>query len=140
MFCTFCGNQLADDARFCTKCGAPVVEDNKENAIEAEILDASGDYEVIEDAEKSSRASSILTLGILSLAFSVSVFLPLVGIILGFVCKSKVSAFIGDYGDTEGKATVGKHLSTAGIIAGFALSVFLFLYVLIIVASILLSA
>lgn len=32
MFCRKCGKELSDSAKFCNKCGTPVIKDNKKEA------------------------------------------------------------------------------------------------------------
>lgn len=40
MFCVYCGNKLADDARFCSSCGKPVKKEEATEVIEMEQVEA----------------------------------------------------------------------------------------------------
>ena len=61
MFCKFCGNELAEDAKFCTKCGK-IASDKEATAVSepapasVELEDAT--YEPPTDPERNERGGS----------------------------------------------------------------------------------
>ena len=139
MFCKYCGNQLPDDANFCPKCGK--VTDEKTNntnesysSYEPEPIAFEEVNQNFASIQKSEDAGSILKFSILGLAFSTV--LSLLGLIFTIVAKSKVKKFIKKYGDTEGRATVGKHLTIPGMILSIFFMIFWFIYTIAIVSLI----
>lgn len=135
MFCKHCGNSLPDGANFCSVCGR-LNEDGNQNSSNQNY-----GYQPVDpfannhanDAEKNELGKSILTQGILSLAFMSTFCLSFLGIIFGAIGKGKANAYIARYGETEGKATVGKHLSTAGLISSIVVTAIFVLYFILIV-------
>ena len=165
MFCKYCGNKLSEDANFCPKCGKLVLDDEpvvrseapaEEKTIAAEVAIVADESTVPEEAiveavsagpaeveltyeeekAKNSFATKIMVLGIVALATAVSVWFSLVGLIIGVIAKGKVREYVEKYGDTEGKASVGKGLATAAIPVSIALMVFMFFYILLIVVMV----
>ena len=119
MFCKYCGNDLNEGANFCTNCGKIVSHDDENTANtvstgSVEFDDVS--YEVQQDPERDEKGGSILKFSILGLAFGCSFYLSLLGLIFSIVARCKVKGYLAQYGETEGRATVGKHLSLVGII------------------------
>ena len=72
-------------------------------------------------------ASKILTFAIMGLAFGASYYLSFLGLIFSIISRVKLSKYIKIYNATEGKATVGKHLSLVGLIVSIVLLATLFL-------------
>ena len=145
MFCRFCGNELPEGANFCPKCGkineveeATVNENAGAEIPETPVMDATESVNVFEE-EKSSLAGKILTFGILGLAFAVSFWLSFMGIIFSAIAKAKVGEYVAKFGETEGRASVGKGLATGGLIAGIILTVLFFLYIIVLAAAIAVS-
>ncbi|MBP3392389.1 MAG: zinc ribbon domain-containing protein [Clostridia bacterium] len=144
MFCRFCGNELPEDANFCTKCGKTLDESQvQETPTEAPAVleDLIGDPATREQEdpfkrEKDELSGSILTFGIMSLAFGVSGILGFLGIIFAAIAKSKVSKYLAKFQHTEGRATVGKHLSTAGLWVSIGYTIFFVIYFAIIFLAI----
>ena len=130
MFCRFCGNELPDGANFCTKCGK-LVSQQEDYASNMNVGYNNGfGYNPFEDAhsvQKDSDASGILKFSILGLAFACSFYLSILGFIFSIIARVKVRNFISQYGETEGKATVGKHLSLAGLIVSIVCNILLFI-------------
>jgi hypothetical protein len=153
MFCKYCGNQLPETANFCPKCGkindaakaTAASEPKSEPAAETATFfsDAANDYvpvepvNVEEELERSEREGSILKMAILGLAFAWSGFLSLLGLIFSIIARAKISAYVRDYGETRGRASVGKGLSIGGLISSIFWMAFFLLYTIIIVAVIL---
>ena len=111
MYCKHCGNELPENSNFCPVCGKSI-EDTKQEAEEATFEPIN---EIV-DFKRDEHGGSILKFGILGLAFAVSFYFSLLGLIFSIVARVKVKSYIREYGETDGKATVGKHLSVAGSI------------------------
>ena len=139
MFCKYCGNQLPDDANFCPKCGK-VTDEKTTNTTDSyssyqpEPIAFEEVNQNFASIQKSEDAGSILKFAILGLAFSVP--FSLLGLIFTIIAKSKVKRFIHKYGDTEGRATVGKHLTIPGMILSIFFMIFWFIYTIAIVSLI----
>lgn len=140
MFCKHCGNRLPDGANFCSECGR-VTDEANNNTNQTnnqnygyETVDPFSNNDQRDEEEKNSLANGILTQGILSLAFMSTFCLSFLGIIFGAIGKAKANAYRARYGETEGKATVGKHLSTAGLISSIVVTAIFVLYFILIVA------
>ena len=122
MFCTKCGRELADTETYCPYCGQIFSH-----------LDGSP-YFVPDDTVKDQMAGNVLTWGILSLAFSLSGCLSLLGFIFSFIAKSRALAYRNVFGVLEGKAKVGRILGKVGFGLGLGYSIFFALYFVAIVA------
>ena len=121
MNCKYCGNEIEDNAKFCSKCG--------------KIIDTLPDTATPEsnetDARRDSLGGEILKFSIMSLAFTWTFFLSFLGIVFAAIAKRKVASYTEELGETEGRATVGKHLATAGLIAGCVVTGILALYLFV---------
>lgn len=149
MFCKYCGNQLPEDAKFCPKCGKITEEQEFEanDAFETQENENSNFYESepiilnetrndVLDQQKDEDAGSILKFAILGLAFSIPV--SVLGLIFTIISKSKVKGFIRKYGETSGRATVGKILTIPGMISSIFFMVFWFIYIILIFSMLML--
>lgn len=128
MFCRFCGSELPEKANFCIKCGK-VIDEVDAAAPPAVLEDLIGDpaMRAQEDPfkkEKEERGSEILKYGIMSLAFGITGWLSFLGIIFAAIGKSKVRTYLAKFQETEGKATVGKSLNTAGLWVGIGMTIY----------------
>ena len=143
MFCRNCGFELQDDARFCSKCGTAVdFVTNKTSEPEqtyGNLNENYSDYSYVQaednSAEKSALGGSVLKFGILGLVFSLTVFFSLLGLIFSSVALSKANAFKSAFGQTEGKATVGRSLGKAGLIVSIIMIAYLALCAIIGIAA-----
>ena len=158
MFCKYCGYKLADDANFCPKCGKLVLEPEPEittapiqekSIAEDQVTGLEPVYIEQEEepvyyvepnemelapeveAEKNSLGKNILVWGILALAFADTAIFSILGIIFGNVAKGKVKKYQEKFGDTDGKATVGKVFANISVPLSIGLMAFFFLYFLI---------
>ena len=122
MFCKNCGKEIADGARFCASCGASVESEPKTNG---PINNVASDHDM---AVRSDASRSILIFGILSVAFSSSFWLAIVGWILGGICKNKVREYEAHFGPVSGMAKVGKYLGVGGFIGGIVFTILSSLY------------
>lgn len=111
MYCKYCGNPLQENSNFCTVCGKVTDDINENNS-------KSYDNDTVDPdrADKSDRSGSILKFAILGLAFSATFWLSPLGLIFAIVSRIRANSYIDRYGDTEGRATVGKHLGKAALI------------------------
>ena len=134
MYCKYCGNNLDNDAKFCSSCGARVEEAEQPAAEEI----ASYVYDDVmpdpyEEA-KSSAGRSILALGICSLAFTLTFYFALVGWILAAVCRGKIRDYEMRFGPVSGPAKVGRGLSLGGLIGGIIFTVLVTILFIAIIA------
>lgn len=136
MICKNCGTPMNDDQRFCPSCGqfqnvAPVQPNpTTYHAPMGMQPDAAS------EAKKNSLAGSILTWGILSLVFSDTFFLSLLGFIFSFKVNSLVNEYEQMFGPTTGRARLGKIFGIVGKILGLILTILatLYFFALIIIA------
>lgn len=124
MLCKSCGNEIADGAKFCASCGA-IAESESKAYDHVVINDFISDDEKVERAECSNK---ILIFGILSVAFSCTFWLAIVGWILGGICKNKVREYEAHFGPVSGMAKVGKYLGVGGFIGGIVFTILSSLY------------
>jgi hypothetical protein len=117
MFCTKCGRELADTETYCPYCGQIFAN-----------LDGTP-YFVPDDAMKDQMAGNVLTWGILSLAFSASGCLSLLGFIFSFTARKKAKEYTRLCGELEGRARVGNILGWIGFGVGIGYTAFWILYI-----------
>lgn len=131
MFCKYCGNELPETSEFCPKCGKN--QGNAEFVPQTVYMNEGGEYSYGEDdsikKEKSKLANDIMIYGIIAVAASVIVGLPLVGLIFACIAKSKLKKYALEYEEIDGRANIGKILSTVGLIVSIV-------YIVLIVAII----
>lgn len=142
MFCKNCGFELQEDAKFCSRCGTEVdfVAANKNTEpVYGTVTDPYGTYTYAQNQEeveeKSELGGSVLKFGILGLVFSLTGILSLLGLIFSSVALSKANAFARIFGQTEGKATVGRKLGKAGLIVSIVLVSYFALCLILALAS-----
>ena len=122
MFCKNCGRQLDENENVCPVCGTV----NGGETAAAPTLEYG--YDAVNAANeqmKSEMAGQALKWGILSLAFSASGFLSLLGFIFSFIAKSKALAYEQTFGMLEGKARVGRILGKVGFGLGLGLTIYI---------------
>ena len=137
MFCKNCGRQLDENENVCPVCGTV----NGGETAEAPTLEYG--YNAVNEANeqlKNSMAGQALTWGILSLAFSASGCLSLLGFIFSFIAKSKALAYERTFGILEGKAKVGRILGKVGFGVGLGMTIYMAFAVLVGVAAGLMEA
>ena len=129
MFCKNCGRQLDENENVCPVCGTV---NSGETAATAPTLEYG--YNAVNEANeelKNSMAGQALTWGILSLAFSASGCLSLLGFIFSFIAKSKALAYEQTFGVLEGKARVGRILGKVGFGVGLGMTIYMGFAVLV---------
>ena len=128
MFCKNCGRQLDEGENVCPVCGTV----NGGETAAAPTLEYG--YNAVNEANeqmKSEMAGQALKWGILSLAFSASGCLSLLGFIFSFIAKSKALSYQQTYGMLEGKAKVGRILGKVGFGLGLGLTIYMSFFVLV---------
>lgn len=129
MFCKYCGNELPEGTTFCLRCGkddsVQVVGYSSDTQKDAnnDVNDEKNlnDKRPV-DKNKDDLSGSILKFSILGLAFSLSFWLSLLGLIFSIISRMKLRVYIEKYGNTEGRATVGKHIGLVGLITNIFFS------------------
>ena len=122
MFCKNCGRQLDENENVCPVCGTV----NGGETATAPTLEYG--YNAVAEANeqlKNGMAGQALTWGILSLAFSASGCLSLLGFIFSFIAKSKALAYEQTFGILEGKARVGRILGKVGFGVGLCMTIYM---------------
>ena len=122
MFCKNCGRQLDENENVCPVCGTV----NGGETATAPTLEYG--YNAVNEANeqlKNEMASQSLKWGILSLAFSASGCLSLLGFIFSFIAKSKALAYEQTFGVLEGKARVGRILGKVGFGVGLGMTIYM---------------
>lgn len=137
MYCKYCGNKLDDQATFCSKCGKRVVE-------EVSLFEEEKVENPQVEQHKSQLGGSILGFAITGMVFafiSLMAFLialevfaltlgddefaalyfvfcafPILGWIFSGLARAKVRQYKAVFGETEGKATVGKNIALPAFI------------------------
>ena len=140
MFCKYCGNELTEEARFCPKCGK--ISENKPEEIDyfydlnAAEPATQEDVANVENPERDSRGGEILKFAILGFVFGVTGSLSILGLIFSYIAKGKLKSYLRDYGKTQGRASVGKGLSIAGIIVGWVMLALVLIHLVTLIAPV----
>ena len=132
MFCKYCGNQLAEGANFCPRCGKIVdmTEIVPEIIEEPALVEVPNEEETAlaeqEDAvkkEKDSLGRKILTFSILGCTFCLVTILgfatqwvALLGLAFSIVACVLCRIYLKKFGYTERYATAGRTLGLVGLI------------------------
>ena len=122
MFCKNCGRQLDEGENVCPVCGTV----NGGETATAPTLEYG--YDAVNAANeqmKSEMAGQALKWGILSLAFSASGCLSLLGFIFSIIATSKALAYEQTFGILEGKARVGRILGKVGFGVGLGMTIYM---------------
>lgn len=109
MFCTNCGKEIADHAKFCSECGTQVPE------LKEEPNTASCEEKPIEEVQTTTPKKKLSVLALVGFIVSMASFLllPLPGGIVGLILSRKGKAEIEAQQDLDGQG-----FATAGIIVG----------------------
>lgn len=123
MYCKHCGTDIEDGVKFCPNCGAEQAEAPAAEPIVEPVAEPIVDNAYEE--KKNAMAGSVLTWGILGLAFSCSTWLAILGIIFSNIAKKKAAEYEAFAGELEGRAKVGRGLAKAGFIVGVIMLVYI---------------
>ena len=129
MFCKYCGQEIAPNTFFCPACGK-FVSDSNQSQEDNPTPTVSCTEDTVDVEEKDELSGSILKFSILGLAFGSSGLLSLLGLIFSIVSKCKLNSYLKKFGETTGRATVGKHLGIAAMITSIVMiPIFLLYYI-----------
>ena len=124
MFCTKCGRQLDEGENICPACGTVNASETTATP-NAGIEYAVDDVSAVNERLKDQMAGEALKWGIISLAFSASGCLSLLGFIFSFIAKGKALAYQNVFGVLEGKAKVGRILGKVGFGLGLGMTIYM---------------
>ena len=89
-------------------------------------------------AGDNSLAKSVLTFGIMAVAFAISTYFSFMGIIFGIIGLNKAKKFMEEAGgQLYGKAKIGKYLSLGGLIGGCVITGIMAFYIFGIILGVL---
>ena len=74
--------------------------------------------------------------GILAAAFACTFFVGFLGIVFGPMGLNKAKAYVAQYGNYPVKVRIGKYLSIGGLALGIFDAVYLFIYIIGIIAGV----
>ncbi len=123
MFCKNCGRQLDEGENLCPACGTLNSAEASANA-NTGIEYGLGAVDIANEQMKNQMAGQALKWGIISLAFSCSGCLSLLGFIFSFIAKSRALAYERTFGVLEGKARVGRILGKVGFGVGLGMTIY----------------
>ncbi len=132
MFCNHCGTNVPEGSAFCQNCGAPVASVPAQSD-PYRVTPKVDPYAKPVDQREREASKSVLTFGIIALAFSCSWVLSFVGIIFAFIAFSKSKAYERDFGPATGKTRVGKIFSIVSIPLSIVMTIFFIAYIGILV-------
>lgn len=132
MFCKYCGSSLPAGASFCITCGKKIITGpvgnekqdlNDTPRFDFEASSTTYDFPAAgtpaqptpTDEARDAHGGKILCFAILALAFSLSFYLAIVGTVFFILAKVQLGKYLAKYGETEGRASVGKALSIAAL-------------------------
>lgn len=121
MFCSKCGTQLNPGASFCSGCGNPSVSNPVATNYSAPSFDSN------QNGFAPSQMAAPTTSGLAIASFVVALFVPLIGLILGYVARSDIRKSAG--------MKTGKGFTTAAIVIGWIAIVAFFILAVAYVAS-----
>ena len=124
MFCKNCGRQLDEGENICPACGTVNASENTATP-NAGIEYAVDAVDLANERLKDEMAGAALKWGIISLAFSASGCLSLLGFIFSFIAKSRALAYRNVFGVLEGKAKVGRILGKVGFGLGLGMTIYM---------------
>ena len=124
MFCKNCGRQLDEGENICPACGTVNASETTATP-NAGIEYAVDAVDLANERLKDEMAGAALKWGIISLAFSASGCLSLLGFIFSFIAKSRALAYQNVFGVLEGKAKAGRILGKIGFGLGLGMTIYM---------------
>ena len=122
MFCKNCGRQLDEGENLCPACGT--MNATETPAATAGIEYAANDTAAVNERLKDEMAGQAFKWGLLSVIFSGTVCLSLLGFIFSFVAKSKALSYQTVFGELTGRAKAGRILSKIGFGLGLGMVIY----------------
>lgn len=110
MYCPKCGQYSDGNENFCGACGSRLTVESDDNEL------------------KASMRTSLMVWGIVAAALSV--YVPIAGIIIAAIARSKVGSYKLMYGQCTGKAKVGETLSTVALVLSIVATVLCILLII----------
>lgn len=136
MFCANCGKQLYDGDSFCPGCGQPVQDRESDTEVipnVEELPNTEATREPITNLTTTNTSSNcaasrpshtkILVYGIIACAFSLTLYLSFVGIIMGKLGLNLYEEYINTNAPFSRQADIGRILSKVGFIVGIVLTI-----------------
>ena len=123
MFCKNCGRQLDEGENFCPACGT--MNATETPAATAGIEYAVNDTAAVNERLKEEMAGQVFKWGLLSLIFSGTVCLSLLGFIFSFIAKGKASSYETVFGEISGRAKAGRILGKIGFGLGLGMTIYI---------------
>ena len=136
MYCKHCGYQLPEDSNFCPNCGK-ITEEVKKEEEKVEVIDYTS-VDHFPEEQRDELGGNILKFSILGMAFGF--FLPVLGFIFALIARSKLKSYVNIFGETTGRASVGKGLSIPALIISIVFFFIWTLYFILIIALAISSA
>lgn len=121
MICSNCGNDAPTGATVCPKCGTP--------------LGASSSTPVrttYTPASDVPSTTSVLVMGIIAAVLAWFPCTSIAGIVLGAIARNKAKLYVSSGSIPSGKVKAGSITGNVGFIAGIIMTVFWFLYIVLI--------
>ena len=125
MYCKNCGHRLNGDENFCPACGTMNTTDTTDTTETFGIRYDFGTENTVDEFKKSEMAGQTFKWGLMSLIFSSTGCLALLGFIFSFIAKSKARAYESAFGALEGRAKAGRVLSKIGFGVGLGVLIYI---------------
>ena len=122
MFCKNCGRQLDEGENFCPACGT--MNATETPAATTGIEYAVNDTAAVNERLKEEMAGQVFKWGLMSLIFSGTVCLSLLGFIFSFIAKGKASSYETVFGEISGRAKAGRILGKIGFGLGLGMTIY----------------
>lgn len=123
MFCKNCGRQLDEGENFCPACGT--MNATETPAATTGIEYAVNDTAAVNERLKEEMAGQVFKWGLMSLIFSGTVCLSLLGFIFSFIAKGKASSYETVFGEISGRAKAGRILGKIGFGLGLGMTIYI---------------
>ena len=123
MFCKNCGRQLDEGENFCPACGT--MNATETPAATTGIEYAVNDTAAVNERLKDEMAGQVFKWGLMSLIFSGTVCLSLLGFIFSFIAKGKASSYETVFGEISGRAKAGRILGKIGFGLGLGMTIYI---------------
>ncbi len=137
MFCSKCGKQLPDHARFCSGCGVAIATDAHVTPQAAPEPQAASEPQATPASETVASApaahthtdalqptddepTNLFIYGIISLCGALP-YISVLGVIMGYLTATKTAAYAAEHGPLTGKLKLANLFSKIGLYAGLVM-------------------
>lgn len=121
MFCRNCGRQLDEGENFCPACGTMNATETPSATTVQYDLNA---VDTANERMKEEMAGQAFKWGLMSLIFSGTACLSLLGFIFSFIAKGKAMAYQNVFGELQGRAKAGRILGKIGFGLGLGMIIY----------------